>query len=114
MKIHRPSKWKVLVAVLSVSGAMILTQPRTAHAFCIEPYSCAAIVGLAVTYATVLTTVCTPVAAVKAWNSSTSFTGAFKDCWYWHRPSQQAAPSQTSETEPTPQLDETESAGPQE
>ncbi len=113
MKPHRPSKWKALVAVLSLSGALGLAKPNNADA-CFDPYCVVAVVGIVVTYATVLTTVCTPVAAVKAWKQESSFNGAFKDCWYWHRPSQQAAPSQTSATDSTPQPDETGNPGLQE
>ncbi len=111
MKTNRPSKWKVLLVAVVFSGTLVLGQARQADA-CFEPITCT--VAIVWTYMAVTATVCTPVAAVKALNGPTSFSGAFKDCWYWLRPSQQAAPSQTSETEPTPQLEGTESAGAQE
>lgn len=85
MKIHRPSKLKVVSLAVIFALGLVMAQPRPAHAWCIEPYSCAAILGLVVTAAavvvTVKTAICTPVAAFKASDNPNGFTGAFKDCW---------------------------------
>ena len=84
MKINRPPKWKVLLIALVFSGAFVLAQARTAHA-CLDPITFPVCAGAAVvvTYAAVKATVCTPVAAVKAWDHAAGFGGAFKDCWDW-------------------------------
>lgn len=81
MKTNRPSKLKVLLIALIFGATPVLTQARTAHAFCFEPYSCAAIIGLAATFVAVKAAVCTPVAAFKASDHQNGFTGAFGDCF---------------------------------
>jgi hypothetical protein len=104
MKIHRPSKLKVVSLVVVFALALVMAQPRPAHAWCIDPYSCAAILGLAVTaiavVVTVKTAICTPVAAFKASDHPNGFTGAFKDCW---KPEQKqtVAPVERIAAEPT-------------
>ena len=88
MKINRPSKSKTLLIGLAFSGALVLGQAEKAHAF-VDPVTAGAVVflagvvALAGTYVAAKATVCTPVAAVKAWDHATGFGGAYKDCWDW-------------------------------
>jgi len=111
MKTKRPSKWKTVLAAFLFSGVFSLTQARTADAYCFEPYSCAAVVGLVATYATVLTAVCTPYAGVKAWKQDSSFKDEFRNCWYWHQAPAQDASSATRTTDMTTQSEEIDNAG---
>ena len=99
MQMNRPSKWKVLLVALVFSGAFVLAEARKAHAF-VDPLTAyvtvyavgfVAIVAVVATFAAVKTTVCTPVAAIKASDHPEGFGGAFKDCWDWSRDSQPPA-----------------------
>ena len=88
---------------LVFSGALVLTAAKSAQANP-GPGSGEAgfvllVVAAVVTYATVLATICTPVAAFKARDHEAGFAGAFKDCWYWYRSSQESASTATGETE---------------
>jgi len=113
MKTNRLSKWKVLLTALFFSAAMIPTQPRTAHAYCFDPYSCGAIVGLVITFATVKATICTTVATINSQDHVDGFGGAFKDCWNSHRDTKDPASMQSSGPQVAFDDEETESSGDQ-
>ena len=77
MKINRPSKSKALLIGLAFSGALVLGQAEKAHAF-VDPITIMAagylgVLAIAGTYVAAKATVCTPVAAVKAWDHATGF-----------------------------------------
>ena len=115
MKTNRPSKLNVLVTALIFSGTLVLTEAKTAQAYGGNGTGEAAFVLLVVaavaTYATVVSTICTPVAAFKARDHAAGFGGAFKDCWYWHRPSEQPASTEAGETENAVTQTATENSG---
>lgn len=110
MKTNRLSKWKVLFLGLFFSVAMITTQARTAHAYCFDAYSCGAIVGLFVTFATIKATICTAVAAISARDHADGFGGAFKDCWNWHSDTGEPASMQSGKSELASEDEEKESS----
>lgn len=79
MQINRPSNLKVVLIALAFGAALVMTQPRTAHAY--EAAGIAVVVIAVATYAAVKATVCTPIAMFKASNHANGFTGAFRDCF---------------------------------
>ena len=113
MKTNRPSRLKVLLTVVVVSGALVFGGARESHA---DPITAAVLVGfIAVaatpviiagaavavvgTYAAAKATVCTPVAAVNAGDHAAGFGGAFKECWDWSPFSTQPAPTGSARSE---------------
>ena len=119
MKINRPSKSKTLLIGLAFSGALVLGQAEKAHAF-VDPITAtvavyiaaaATVVVVAGTYVAAKATVCTPVAAVKAWDHATGFGGAYKDCWDWSPFSKQSAPAESITSEKSARAPESISAG---
>ena len=83
MKTNRPSKVKVVVIALLFAAALVLAQPRPAHACFLDPFAClvVAVVAVAVTVVAVQAVICTPVAAFKAPDHTNGFTGAYGDCF---------------------------------
>lgn len=101
MKTNRSTKLKALITALAFSGALVLAEAKSAYA---NPGAGEAgvvllVVAAVATYATVVTTICTPVAAFKGRDHASGFGGAFKDCWYWYRSSEEAASAAGGETE---------------
>lgn len=82
MQIHRPSKLKVGSLTVVFAIALMMAQPRPAHAY-VDPYSAfvVAVAAVVVTYAAVKATVCVPVAVFKASDHPNGFTGAFGECF---------------------------------
>ncbi len=83
MKVGHPSKLRVLVIALIFSAVIVLGQTKRADANPGAGYAgLVLLVAAAVTtYATVMGTVCTPVAAAKASDYPGGFSEAFKDCF---------------------------------
>ena len=95
MKTNRPSKVKVVVIALLFAAALVLAQPRPAHA-CLDPFTLGAclvvaVVAVAVTVVAVQAVICTPVAAFKAPDHTNGFTGAYGDCFRPGAPQNTAA-----------------------
>ena len=113
MKANRPKKWKVFLVAFLFSSTLTVTQVRSANAYiCFEPVICA-LVGLAVTIATVKTAICAPVAAFKSLDHEEGFTGAFKDCWHRNQSNEQPVSGENPEPAPTEAGDEAESTVPE-
>ena len=96
MQIHRPSKLKVVSLTVVFALALVMAQPRPAHA-CLDPFTfsaCvfAAVVAAAVTVVAVKAVICTPVAAFNASDHQNGFTGAYGDCFRPNRSQTTAVP----------------------
>ncbi|OGQ80785.1 MAG: hypothetical protein A3F90_12910 [Deltaproteobacteria bacterium RIFCSPLOWO2_12_FULL_60_19] len=103
MKTNRPSRLKVLLTAVVVSGALVFGGAGRAHAF-VDPITIYAatmlgVIAIAGTYVAAKATVCTPVAAVKASDHAAGFGGAFKDCWDWSPISKQPGSAGTGGSE---------------
>jgi hypothetical protein len=77
MKLYRYSKKKDLAVALIVGVTLLFASVRRAHAYDQGAFA------VWVTYITVKSMVCTPVAAFNASKSNAGFGGAFKECWDW-------------------------------
>ena len=107
MKTNRPSRLKVLLTAVVVSGALVVGGARESSAF-VDPITGAAavvIVGVAAvvvvagTYVAAKATVCTPVAGIRAFDHAAGFGGAFKECWDWSPISNQPASTASAGSE---------------
>lgn len=119
MKTNRPSKLKVLLTAVAVSGTLVFGGARESYAF-VDPITAsvavvviaaATVVVVAGTYVAAKATVCTPVAAVNASDHAAGFGGAFKDCWDWSPISNQAGSAETAGAERSARATESISAG---
>ena len=93
MDSSHPSRGLVFFSGLLLSGALFLAKSEPAAAQPAIPPEAAVVliaVPIVVTYAAVMTVVCTPVAAFKASDNPRGFGGAFADC-FWFRSSASAA-----------------------
>ena len=75
------SKSKVLLIALAVSTALLMGTPRRANAYSGEAGLAFLFVAAVATYATVMGTVCAPVAAAKSSDYEGGFSRAYKDCF---------------------------------
>jgi hypothetical protein len=82
MKLYRYSKKKDLAVALIVGVTLLFASVRRAHAYDQGAFA-AGVIAVWVTYITVKSMVCTPVAAFNASKSNAGFGGAFKECWDW-------------------------------
>ena len=107
MKTNRPSRLKVLLTAVVVSGALVFGGARESYAF-VDPITAyvavvviaaATVVVVAGAYVAAKATVCTPVAAVKASDHAAGFGGAFKECWDGSSISKQPGSAETAGTE---------------
>ena len=113
MKTNRPSKLKVLLTAVAVSGALVFGGARESHA---DPITAAVLAGFVVvaatpviiagaavavvgTYAAAKATVCTPVAGIRAWDHAAGFGGVFKECWDWSPFSKQPGSTESGASE---------------
>lgn len=101
MHFNRQSKWKVLLIALIFGGALMLGQAEKAHAHgegAVVIGAIAVIGAILATYATVMTTVCIPVAAIKASDHPGGLGGAFGDCFFLRARQTPPAPTKQDES----------------